>query len=109
MSVLRISIKVALLTVSAGGSFGAVSSFMAAQSDAMPLPISISDPIAKKISQDNDFIGAKREMSPIYPTTKYTQAQLAPLAVKKQAKAKVAKIPANKMPMQIAYVPTPRG
>lgn len=102
MSFLRLVIKLSVVIVCAVGSFGGVAGFMAAQSEAAPLPISTPDPIAAKLAEDSDLTGKMRLMSPIYPTAKYTQAQL---AVKKPIKAKVATRSANKnkMPMQLAY------
>lgn len=101
MSYLRFVIKLSVVIACAVGSFGGVVGFMAARSEAAPLPISKpNDLIARKLAEDSDLSGAPRRISAIYPTTKYTQAQLA-VPVKKAAKAKVA----NKKPMQLAYAP----
>lgn len=54
-------------------------------------------------AQDSDLSGAPRRMSAIYPTTKYTQAQLT-VPIKKAPKAKVA----NKKPLNLAYAPEVR-
>lgn len=93
--------QVSVVIVCAVGSFGGIAGFMAARSQAAPLPISTPDPIAAKLAEDSDLTGKMRVMSPIYPTAKYTQAQP---SVKKPVMAKVATRPAtNKMPMQLAY------
>jgi hypothetical protein len=93
--------------------FGGVQGYMAAKAEPTPATVSKSDPIAAKLAhakadpiaaklaERKDFTGV---MSPIYPTTKYTAAQLAiPSGTKKPAKVAVRR--ANKMPMQIAYIP----
>ncbi|MDB5555222.1 MAG: hypothetical protein JWL86_5206, partial [Rhizobium sp.] len=67
-----------------------------------------ADPINLKLAEDSDLTGTlKGTMSPIYPTTKYTQAQLALPAVKKPVKAKVAARTVQKMPMQLASYNSP--
>lgn len=104
MSYLRFIIKLSVVIVCAAGSFGGVVGFMAAKSEAAPLPISKSDPIAAKLAEDSDLTGAPlRVMSPIYPTAKYTQAQLA-VPAKKAKKNKMA----NKKPMQLVYSGKPQ-
>jgi hypothetical protein len=104
MSYLRLVIKLSILIVCAAGSFGGAVGFMAAKSEAAQLPISTpNDLIARKLAEESDLTGAPRRMSAIYPTTKYTHAQLAP--VKKLTKAKVAVRSTSKKPMQIAYAP----
>lgn len=106
MSYLRFVIKLSVVVACAVGSFGGVVGFMAARSEAAPLPISKqNDPIARKIAEDSDLTGAPRRMSAIYPTKKYNQAELAGPTVKKHAKKKIVARTANKMPMQIAYAP----
>lgn len=103
MSYLRFIIRLSVVIVCAAGSFGGVAGFMASRSNAAPLPISKSDPIAAKLAEDSDLTGAQsRVMSPIYPTAKYTQAQLAG-PVMKAIKSKIAKRPAAKMPMELVY------
>lgn len=103
MSYLRFIIKLSVVIVCAAGSFGGVVGFMAAKSEAAPLASKL-DPIAAKLAEDSDLTGAPlRVMSPLYPTAKYTQAQLA-VPVKKAAKVKVA----NKKPMQLVYSGKPQ-
>jgi hypothetical protein len=103
MSFLSGFIKFSVVVACAAGSFGGVQGFMAAKAGATPFITTNVDPIAAKLADDSDLTGAMRPMSPIYPTTKYTRAQLAEPAAKKPAK--VAVRPANKMPMQIANIP----
>lgn len=107
MSFLRFAIKLSVVIVFAAGSFGGVVGFLAAKSEAAPLPISTPDPIAAKLAEDSDLTGRMRVMSPIYPTTKYTHAQL---AVKKPIKARGTSRSARKvkMPMQLAYSENPK-
>lgn len=107
MSFLRFTVKLSVVIVCAVSSFGGVAGFMAAKSNAAPLPISKPDSIAAKLAEDSYLTAKMRVMSPIYPTAKYTQAEP---AVKKGTKAKVATRSANKdkMPMQLAYSGNPQ-
>lgn len=104
MSCLRFIIKLSVIIVCAAGSFGGVVGFMPAKTEAAPLLITTTDPIAAKLAEDSDLSGKMRVMSPIYPTAKYSQAQL---TMKKPIKAKVALRLAKKMPMQVAYAGNP--
>lgn len=107
MSVLRTLIKLSVVIACAAGSFGGTWGYFASKAEATPVAITKADPIAAKLAEDSDMTGAKpRSMSPIYPTTKYSQAQLA-LPTKKPIKAKVALRTKNKMPMQLASYNTP--
>jgi len=109
MSFLRGFIKLSVVIACAAGSFGGVQGYMAAKAEAAEVSVSKADPIAAKLAEDSELTGATRSMSPIYPTTKYTHAQLAVSPAMKPAKAKIAAVrPANKMPMQLAYAPAPQ-
>lgn len=104
MFVLRSFIKLSVILVCAAGSFAGAQDYMAAKTETPELVRIIkADPIAAKLAEDSDLSGAKGTMSPIYPTTKYTQAQLS-VPAKKAHKAKLAVRSVNK-PMQLAYVP----
>lgn len=107
MSFLRCFTKLSILIACAGGTFIGVQGSMAISSDATQHTVTNADPIAAKLAEESDLTGTMRPMSPIYPTTKYTHAQLSVSTVKKPAKAKVALRSANKMPMQIAYAGEP--
>lgn len=107
MPYLRFIVKLSVVIVCGVCSFGGVAGFMAAKTNAAPLPISKPDPIAAKLAEDSDLTGARRVMSPIFPTAKYTHAQLAAPA-KKVTKSKIAKYPLNKMPMQLVYSGKPQ-
>lgn len=107
MSFLRFAIKLSVVIVCAVGSFSSVAGFMPATSVAAPLPISIADPIASKLAEDSDLTGVPlRAMSPIYPTAKYTRAQLA--VPVRAVKSKIVKRPANKTPMRLVYSGRPQ-
>lgn len=104
MSFLRSFIKLSVVIACAAGSFGGAQAYVA-KSQAAPVAVLQADPIASKLAEDSDLTGARGTMSPIYPTTKYTQGQLATPVKKTPAKAKLAVRSPNKMPMQLAYVP----
>jgi hypothetical protein len=94
-------IKLFVVVACAGGSFGGAQGYVAASAGAAPVSLSTSDPIASKLAENPVLTGT---MSPVYPTTKYTKAQLAGPAAKNAVR--VARRPINKMPMQIAYIPS---
>jgi len=96
---IKLSVVIAIFTA---GSFGGVQAYVAAKAEAAPVTVSKPHLIAAKLAEDSGLTGT---LSPIYPTIKYTTAQLAaPSAVVKTPK-KVALRRAIKMPMQIAYIP----
>lgn len=63
------------------------------------------DAIALKLNEDSN-LEALRPMSPIYPTIKYTAAQLAVPSMIKPIKAKRLARSTRNLPLQIAYVPS---
>jgi hypothetical protein len=89
-----------IIAICAGGSFGGLQVYGAAKAEAARGTVSKPDLIVAMVAKASDRVGT---LSPIYPTIKYTVAQLAapPAVVKK----KVAVRRAIKMPMQIAYIP----
>jgi len=100
MSFLSRCIKVSVvLVICSAGSFGGRQAYLAATAGAAPVTVSKPDLIALKLAE---YTGT---LTPIYPTIKYTAAQLAgPPTVVNRPK-KVAHRHTNKMPMQIAYIP----
>jgi len=100
MSFLSRCTKVSVvLVICSAGSFGGRQAYMAATAGAVPVTVSKADLIALKLAE---YTGT---LSPIYPTIKYTAAQLAvPTTAVKRPK-KVARRHTNTMPMQIAYIP----
>jgi hypothetical protein len=100
MSFLSRCIKVSVvLAICSAGSFGGRQAYMAATAAAAPVTVSKPDLIALKLAE---YTGT---LSPIYPTIKYTAAQLAGPTTSVQQPKKTARRHANKMPMQIAYIP----
>jgi hypothetical protein len=104
MSFLSRCIKVSVvLVICSAGSFGGRQAYLAATAGAAPVTVSKPDLIAVKLPE---YTGT---LTPIYPTIKYTAAQLAgPPTVVNRPK-KVAHRHTNKMPMQIAYIPNQVG
>jgi hypothetical protein len=72
---------------------------MAATAAAASVTISKPDLIALKIAEHTGTL------SPVYPTIKYTAAQLAGPTTFVQKPKKTARRHTKKMPMQIAYIP----
>jgi hypothetical protein len=100
MSFLSRCVKVSVvLVICSAGSFGGRQAYMAATAGAATVTDSKPDLIALKLAE---YTGT---LSPIYPTIKYTAAQLAGPATVVQKPKKAARRHTNKMPMQIAYIP----
>jgi hypothetical protein len=105
MSEIRSLVQACLLAACIAIIFVSFQTYLGADAEVAPPVVtpSKSAPITLKPAEGSDLTAAKGTMSPIYPTSKYTQTQLAQPA-KKPAKAKLAVRAANKMPMQLAYV-----
>ena len=90
-------IKVSVvLVICSAGSFGGRQAYMAAMAGAVPVTVSKPDLIVLKLAE---YTGT---LTPIYPTIKYTAAQLAgPPTVVNRAK-KVAHRHTKKLPVEIA-------
>ena len=100
MSFLSSCIKVSVvLVVCSAGSFGGRQAYMAAKAEAAPVTVLEPDLIALKLAEHTGTL------TPIYPTIKYTAAQLAVPTTTVKRPQKVARRHTNKMPMQIAYIP----
>ena len=100
MSFLSSCIKVTVvLVICSAGSFGGRQAYLAATAGAAPVTVSKPDLIALKLAE---YTGT---LTPIYPTIKYTAAQLAGPTTVVQKPKKSARRHTNKMPMQIAYIP----
>lgn len=100
MSFLSSYIKVSVvLVVCSAASFGGRQAYMMAKAEAAPVTVSKPDLIALKLAEGTGTL------SPIYPTIKYTAAQLAVPTTVVRGPKKVARRHTNTMPMQIAYIP----
>ena len=104
MSFLSCSAKLSVVAaICAAGGFGGLQVYVTAKAEAAREAVSRPVLITVKVAKTSDLVGT---LSPIYPTIKYTAAQLAvPSAV---VKKKVALRRPIKMPMQIAYIPAGR-
>jgi hypothetical protein len=106
MIAVRSIVQAALIAGCAAVSLIAIHVSVPSKAETAPHAISASkvDAIALKLAEDRDE--ALRPMSPIYPTIKYTAAQLAVPAATSHIKAKKVARSKRNMPLQIAYVPT---
>ena len=109
MIAVRSVVQVALIAACAAVSLVAVQVYMSSKPETMPHAVTVSkaDSTASKRIKDND-LEALRPMSPIYPTIKYTAAQLTVPSVTKPVRTKLKRVAksAPHTPLQIAYVPT---
>lgn len=99
-------VKVSVVLACGGASFLGVQGYMGAKPETTPHAIAQLDPIAALIAE-SDLTGTMPSLSPIYPTIKYTLAQLSVLPAQTFVKAKVAVRRTNGRPMQIAYSGAP--
>ena len=104
MITIRSLVQTSLVAACVAISFVSVQVYMSAKAEVAPTAAVAPRAVLKAVPIA-EYGDVTKPMSPIYATTKYTQAQLAVPAAKKPAKAKLAVAAVNKMPMQLAYVP----
>jgi len=115
MAGIRSITQAALVAACAAGALVSVQAYMSSKTKT-PQPSAVSkmqaiprsEAAASRHSAER-ALEDLRMLSPIYPTTKYTAAQLAPLATPNPIKGKNIVRSTRNMPLQIAYVPKPAG
>src|SRR6185503_2954376 len=115
MAGIRSISQAALVAACAAGGLVSVQAYMSSKTKA-PQPSAVSkvqaipraEAIALKHSAER-ALEDLRMLSPIYPTIKYTAAQLAGSATKNPIKAKKIVRSTRNTPLQIAYVPKSAG
>lgn len=109
MIAVRSVVQVALIAACAAVGLVAIQVYMSSKAETIPHAVTASkaDATASKRIKDND-LEASRPMGPIYPTIKYTAAQLAVPSVTKPVRIQSQRLAKSKqhLPLQIAYVPT---
>ena len=109
MIVVRSVVRVALIAACVAVSVVAIQVYISSKAETIPQAATVSktDSTASKRIKDND-LESLREMSPIYPTIRYTAAQLAVPSVTKPLRIQLKRLAKSKqhLPLQIAYVPT---
>jgi len=114
MIALRSFVQAALVAACAAGALVSLQVYLSSETGPAPQVVRVLKPqtlprvdvIALRRAQESDF-EASRRLSPVYPTVKYTTAQLTPTAITNPIKTKrVAARSARTLPLQIAYVPT---
>jgi hypothetical protein len=115
MVAIRSIAQAALVAACAAGGMVSIQAYMSSKTKA-PLVSAVSkmqaipraEAIALKRSAERALENI-RMLSPIYPTIKYTAAQLAPSATTNPLRAKKVVRSTRNAPLQIAYAPKPAG